>query len=157
MYVGMLFVEITPPLDKTNLLKKEYNKLLVELDFLEVKHGLVQYKSAIDRMNWLRKILVMYITWNINNNNDGGKFEVFSDDNDIVYKVEYSINDEIDGSGHASDDQFTYACFTQWCKNAFLWIENLLTNVLEFQFKKSKLLVLIQGPNKNETQTRDSE
>jgi hypothetical protein len=140
-------IEITPPLDKTNLLKKEYNKLLVELDFLDVKHGLLQYKSAIDRMNWLRKILVMYIAWSIKNNNDDGKFKVFSDDNGIVYKVEYSINYEIDGN--ASNDQFTYADFTQWCKNAFLWIENLLNKVLESKFKKSQLLVLIQGPNKD--------
>ena len=72
-------IEITPPLDKTNLLKKEYNKFLVELDVLDVKHGLLNYKSAIDRMNWLRKILVLYITWNIENNNNDDKFKVYHD------------------------------------------------------------------------------
>ena len=141
-------IEITPPLDKTNLLKKEYNKFLVELDLLDVKHGLLNYKSAIDRMNWLRKILVLYITWNIENNNNGDKFKVYHD-NGIVHKVEYSINYEFDGLVSASNDQFTYADFTQWCQNAFSWIENLLNGVLESEFKKSQLLVTIQGPPKD--------
>ena len=151
-------IEITPPLDKTNLLKKEYNKFLVELDLLDVKHGLLKYKSAIDRMNWLRKILVLYITWSIKNNNDDGKFEVFNYGNGIIYKVEYSINYGFDGPVSASNDQFTYAGFTQWCKNAFFWIENLLNKVLESEFKKSQLLVLIQGPPKDvpsEAETED--
>ena len=142
-------IEITPPLDKTNLLKKEYNKFLVELEILDVKHGLLKYKSAIDRMNWLRKILVLYITWSIKNNNNDGKFKVFNDENGIVHKVEYSINYEFDGLVSASNDQFTYADFTQWCQNAFSWIENLLNGVLESEFKKSQLLVTIQGPPKD--------
>lgn len=141
-------IEITPPLDKTNLLKKEYNKFLVELEILDVKHGLLKYKSAIDRMNWLRKILVLYITWNIENNNNDDKFKVYHN-NGIVHKVEYSIHYEFDGVVPASNDQFTYADFTQWCQNAFSWIENLLNGVLESEFKKSQLLVTIQGPPKD--------
>ena len=67
----------------------------------------------------------------------------------IVHKVEYSIIYEFDGLVPASNDQFTYADFTQWCQNAFSWIENLLNGVLESEFKKSQLLVLIQGPDKD--------
>ena len=64
LFVG-IGLKSRPPVDKTNLLKKKYTALLVELKTVDImKNALViiKYGNDIDRTNWLQKLLNLYTT-----------------------------------------------------------------------------------------------
>lgn len=61
LFVG-IGLKSRPPVDKTNLLKKKYTALLVELKTVDIKNTLVKYGNVIDRTNWLRKLSNLCIT-----------------------------------------------------------------------------------------------
>lgn len=143
------WIEIKPPQDKTHFLDETYTELLEDLKKKDVRPGLLEYSSAMARVNWLRKILVLYIAWNINGNNDSKRFQVTCNKKDVVTRVAYSIIDE-NATTSTSDDTdrstpyFTNLEFKEWCRKAFLWIHKLLVNVPENQFRYCELQKLIQ-------------
>ena len=144
--VCQFWIEIKPPQDKTNFLDETYTELLVDLNKKDVRPGLLEYSGAIARVNWLRKILVLYIAWNINKNNDSERFQVTCTKKGVVTKVAYSIIYETSDDTDQSNPYFTNLNFKEWCQEAFRWIQNLLVNVTENQFRYCKLQKLIQRP-----------
>ena len=147
------WIEIKPPQDKTHFLDETYTEILKDLKKKDVRPGLLEYSSAMARVNWLRKILVLYIAWNIKGNNDSKRFQVTCNKKDVVTRVAYSIIDE-NATTSTSDDidqstpYFTNLKFKEWCREAFQWIHKLLANVPENQFRYCKLQTLIQRPPK---------
>ena len=141
------YIEIKPPQDTTKFLDETYTTLLYNLNEKDVKTGLLEYSSAIARTNWLRKFLVLYIAWDIDNNNKFQRFKVICNKKkDVVTKVAYSICYNETTTSHNTDEYFTYTDFKKWCQQAFRWIEKLLVNVKENKFRYSKLQNLLQGP-----------
>ena len=144
------WIEIKPPQDKTHFLDETYTELLEDLKKKDVRPGLLEYSSAMARVNWLRKILVLYIAWNIKGNNDSKRFQVTCNKKDVVTRVAYSIIDENATTISTSDDTdrstpyFTNLELKEWCRKAFLWIHKLLANVPENQFRYCELQKLIQ-------------
>ena len=143
------WIEIKPPQDTTKFLEETYTKLLEDLKEKDIKTGLLEYRSAIARTNWLRKILVIYIAWNIDGNNDAKRFEVRCNKKEVVTKVAYSIRYDLTITSDDTNPYFTYLDFKKWCQQAFGWIQNLLVDVKENKFRYCKLQKLIQGPPKN--------
>ena len=142
--VCQFWIEIKPPQDKTNFLDETYTELLDDLNKKDVRPGLLEYSGAIARVNWLRKILVLYIAWNINRNNDSKRFQVTCNKKGVVTKVAYSIIYETSDDTDQSNPYFTNVELKEWCRKAFLWIHKLLANVPENQFRYCELQKLIQ-------------
>ena len=72
-------IDIRPPKDLTNFLEDKYNEFKELLVRYGVNSKLENYNGAMSTANWVRKLLVVYVKLNVDDNNQD-RFDIVAKD-----------------------------------------------------------------------------
>ena len=155
-------IDIRPPREPTNFLRDEYNRFKALLKHHGVKSELENYNGAMSKANWIRKLLVVYVKFNVNDNN-AGRFEIvpkFVTGEAVVdyvsFRVHYGPAENLPTLANGGF-VFLPAALSVWCRNAMRWVAKILEDKSEREFKGSYLYEKMQAPPMSEPDEPDSQ
>ena len=155
-------IDIRPPKDPTNLLEHKYDRFKELLAHHGVTSKLVNYNGAMSKANWIRKLLVVYVKFNVNDNN-AGRFEIvpkFVTGEAVVDYVSFRVHyGPTETMPTLTNDAFVFlpAGLSVWCRNAMKWVAKILEDKSEREFKRSYLYKKMQAPPMLEPDEPDSQ
>ena len=103
----------------------------------------------MSKANWVRKLLVVYVKLDINNNNQGCFEIVRKLGTEVVDYVSFRVH-----YGRPANMPQDKRCFlpnqlSDWCSDAMKWVAGILKDHSERQFKSSYLYEMMKAPPMN--------